>query len=448
MPVFKYKAVTKTGQIVENRVDETNQYILMKKLKRNDLLPIEVIQISSKSTKKVKRQKRNTESNDSVLKSIRNEEIQKSLSSKPSTISKIKKVLLKNERITKKDIAIFTENFYLLKKANFNNIHALSTIINTTENETFKAILEDILVGVESGDNMYVTMEYYEGVFPPIYINMIKVGELSGSLTNALKQAQEYLDTTMDLNRKIKSILVPNIIQFIALFVLLIGGTLIAIPIIQDTLNSVGSTDQLPKITIWFSNFLNNFTKIWYIPVGIIVAIIIAIYFYIRTPKGRYNFDYFKYRMPVFGPLIYAIEFTRLIQGVLLNLRNGMRIQDALETCKNISKNLVMLSLIESAINNLLVGQSWIEPFEKSGLSSPMITEMLKIGMQTDLAEMMEKLLEYMQIEIDNIMQRIMKVLPQIVYAIAGVMLIFVTLVVLVPLIQMYMGTWMFSAYL
>lgn len=448
MPVFKYKAVTKTGQIVENRVDETNQYILMKKLKRNDLLPIEVIQISSKSTKKVKRQKRNTESNDSVLKSIRNEEIQKSLSSKPSTISKIKKVLLKNERITKKDIAIFTENFYLLKKANFNNIHALSTIINTTENETFKAILEDILVGVESGDNMYVTMEYYEGVFPPIYINMIKVGELSGSLTNALKQAQEYLDTTMDLNRKIKSVLVPNIIQFIALFVLLIGGTLIAIPIIQDTLNSVGSTDQLPKITIWFSNFLNNFTKIWYIPVGIIVAIIIAIYFYIRTPKGRYNFDYFKYRMPVFGPLIYAIEFTRLIQGVLLNLRNGMRIQDALETCKNISKNLVMLSLIESAINNLLVGKSWIEPFEKSGLSSPMITEMLKIGMQTDLAEMMEKLLEYMQIEIDNIMQRIMKVLPQIVYAIAGVMLIFVTLVVLVPLIQMYMGTWMFSAYL
>ena len=77
-----------------------------------------------------------------------------------------------------------------------------------------------------------------------------------------------------------------------------------------------------------------------------------------------------------------------------------------------------------------------------------MITEMLRIGMQTDLTEMMEKLLEYMQIDIDNIMNKIMKVLPQIVYAIAGAMLIFVTLVVLVPLIQMYMGTWMFSAYL
>ena len=323
----------------------------------------------------------------------------------------------------------------------------MSTIINTTENENFKAILEDILLGVESGDNMYVTMEYYEGVFPPIYINMIKVGELSGALTNALKQAREYLDTTMELNRKIKSILVPNIIQFIALLILLIGGTLIAIPVIQDTLESVGSTDQLPAITLWFSDFLNNLINVWYIPVLIILAIIAAVYFYVRTPKGRYNFHYFKYKMPVFGGLIYSIEFTRLVQGLLLNLKNGMRIQEALETCKNVSKNLVMLSLIEASINNLLIGQSWIEPFEKSGLSSTMVTEMLKIGMQTDLTEMMEKLLEYMQIEIDAQMERIMKVLPQIVYAIAGAMLIFVTLVVLVPLIQIYMGTWMFSAY-
>ena len=448
MPLFKYKAVTKSGEVVENRVDAANQFILIKKLKRNELLPIEVVQISSLISKKNKKQKKNIESNNSVLKSIRNEEIRKSLVSKPSVITKIKRALNKNAKITKRDIAIFTENFYLLKKANFNNIHALSTIINTTENESFKVILEDILLGVEAGDNMYVTMEYYEGVFPPIYINMIKVGEMSGSLTNALKQAREYLDETMALNKKIKEILVPNIVQFVVLLILLVAATLIIIPILQDTLNSVGSSDQLPAITLWFADFLNNFINIWYIPFGIIAVIALVIYLYVRTPKGKYNFHYFKYKMPVFGPLIYAIEFTRLIQGLLLNLRNGMRIQDALETCKNISNNLVMLSLIESAINNLLIGGSWIEPFEKSGLSSQMVTEMLRIGMQTDLTEMMEKLLEYMQIDIDNIMKRIMKVLPQIVYTIAGVMLIFVTIVVLVPMIQMYMGTWMFSAYL
>ncbi len=229
---------------------------------------------------------------------------------------------------------------------------------------------------------------------------------------------------------------------------LLLIGTLVAIPAIQNVLDQVGSTDQLPAITLWFKGVLDKLVQFWYIPTGIVLAAIIGIYLYIRTPQGKYRFDYFKYKMPVFGPLIYAIDFSRLIKAILLNIRNGMRVQEALETSKSIANNLVMLSLIESAINNILVGQSWIEPFEKSGLSSPMITEMLKIGMQTDLAEMMEKLLEYMEIDIDNIMQKIMKVLPQIIYIIVGILLIFVTIVVLVPMIQIYMGTWMFSAYL
>jgi len=236
--------------------------------------------------------------------------------------------------------------------------------------------------------------------------------------------------------------------MFGGLLLLLVVGSLVAIPGIQDILDQVGSSDQLPAITLWFKGVLDKIVKFWYIPTGIILSIIVGIYLYIRTPQGRYRFHYFKYKMPIFGPLIYAIDFSRLIKAILLNIRNGMRVQDALETSKNIATNLVMLSLIESALNNILIGQSWIEPFEKSGLSSPMVTEMLKIGMQTDLAEMMEKLLEYMEIDIDNIMEKIMKVLPQVVYSIVGILLIFVTIVILVPMIQIYMGTWMFSAYL
>ena len=132
---------------------------------------------------------------------------------------------------------------------------------------------------------------------------------------------------------------------------------------------------------------------------------------------------------------------------MLLNLKNGMRIQDSIEVSKNVVKNYVMRSMIETSINNILTGTSWIEPFEKSGLAKPMITEMLKIGMQTDLTEMMEKLVEYMQIDIDNIMNKIMKTLPQVVYAIVGVVLIFFVIVVLVPCIQVYMGNFLFSAY-
>ena len=294
---------------------------------------------------------------------------------------------------------------------------------------------------------MYTTMEYYSNVFPYIYINMIKVGELSGSLTNSLEQAVKYLDDSEGLNRKLRSILIPNIVQFVLLIVMLVVGTLFAIPAIQNVFDAVGTEETLPAITLWFSDFVNKAIQYWYIPTLIVLAIVAAIVFYVRTPKGKYNFHYFKYKMPIFGELIFALDFSRFLKAMLLNLQNGMRIQESIEVSKNVVKNLVMLSIIETSINNILIGESWIEPFEQSGLAKPMITEMLKIGMQTDLAEMMEKLVEYMQIDIDNIMNKIMKTLPQVVYAIVGVVLIFFVLVVLVPCVQVYMGNFLFSAY-
>ena len=190
MPLYIYKAVTANGQVVRNRVEELNRFVLLKKLKNNGLMPIKVtqIQLSSKASKTMKKQKKNVESSNSVLKSVREQEIAKNMMSKRKIFSeKAKKVLFSNIKITNRDIVIFTQDFYLLKKANFNNIHALSTIIESTENESFKAILEDILLGVEAGENMYTTMEYYSGVFPPIYINMIKVGELSRIFNKSLR---------------------------------------------------------------------------------------------------------------------------------------------------------------------------------------------------------------------------------------------------------------------
>ena len=446
MATYTYKAVTKRGMVVRNRVEAQTRQQLIKSLKANELIPITINRIPYGGAKKKAKQKKNISNVEEMMKNLNTTKIDNK--EIPSTARRIKMYFDKQQKITPRDLVVFTQNFYLLKKANFNNIHALRTIIDSTENYIFREIIEDILAGVEAGENMYTTMEYYSDVFPYIYINMIKVGELSGSLTQSLEQAVTYLDETNALNRKIRSILIPNITQFVLLLVMLVIGTLVAIPAIQNVYDELGSTDTLPAVTIWFQGFLNNLMTYWYIPVGIIVIIVAAVLFYINTPKGKYNFHYFKYKAPIFGELIFALDFTRLMRAMLLNLENGMRIQESLEVSKNVVKNLVMLSMIETAINNILIGASWIEPFEQSGLAKPMQTEMLKIGMQTDLPEMIKKLVEYMQIDIDNIMTKIMKALPQVVYAIVGAVLIFFVLVVLVPCVQVYMGNFLFSAYL
>ena len=299
MPTYVYRAMTKSGLIVRNKIESPSRQNLLKTLKGNDLLPIDVQQIRYVG-KQQKKAKKNITNIEEIMKNVNTTNIGKSKPKQLSTKEKINLYFAKTEKITTRDIMIFTQNFYLLKKANFNNIHALDTIIQSTENVSFRGILEDILAGVEAGENMYTTMEYYSNVFPYIYVNMIKVGELSGSLTNSLQQAVKYLDESDALNRKLRSILIPNIVQFVLLLVMLFVGTLVAIPAIQNIFDEMGTEDELPAITLWFSDVVDLMIAYWYIPVFIIVVIAAGILFYIHTPKGKYNYHYFKYKMPIF----------------------------------------------------------------------------------------------------------------------------------------------------
>ena len=448
MPRFVYRAVTEDGKIVRNTVDELSRKTLIKKLMKNGIMPITIVQrrntiVASSNTKKKKNvnvasemmQETNLYVNlDGELK-------------KKSAFERINhKLLTQTSKITMRDVTIFTQDFYLLKKANFNNIHALSTIIDKTENPRFKEILKDILAGVEAGENMYTTMEYYDDVFPYLYINMIRVGELSGSLTKSLEEAVNYLEETDALNKRLRGILVPNILMLIGIIVLLFVGMLVIIPTIQGVFNAMGSKDTLPAITIWFAGVVDKLMKFWYIPLIIIAGIVAGIIAYISTPKGRYNFDYFKYTMPLFGKLIFSLDFLRLSRAMLLNLKNGIRIQDALEVSKNICKNYVMRAILESSINNMIIGQSWIEPFEKMPKFPPMIKEMLRIGMETDMPEMIDNILKFINEDIDITIRRITATLQQVSMAIMGVVIIGFVIIILKPIMEVYMGSFLFEA--
>ena len=150
MPEYNYRAVTRTGVIVKNRIEASSRFTLIKALKRSDLLPISIEQVSYRSRRnKQKKQKRNVTNIDDVMKNVNTSQL-KSKRRTLTTKEKINLYFARTEKITTRDIVVFTQYFYLLKKANFNNIHALNTIIDSTENVSFRGILEDILAGVEA----------------------------------------------------------------------------------------------------------------------------------------------------------------------------------------------------------------------------------------------------------------------------------------------------------
>lgn len=171
MPVFAYKAVTESGLVVKNKIEETNKHAVVQRLKRNNLMPISIVPVRGLilNSKKQKKERKNVTDISQIMKNVNTANIMNQDTKKFTLKEKIMISLNANQKVTTRDLLIFTENFYLLKKANFNNIHALNTIIQSTENWTFKGILEDILSGLEAGENMYTTMDIIQ-MFFRIYI--------------------------------------------------------------------------------------------------------------------------------------------------------------------------------------------------------------------------------------------------------------------------------------
>ncbi|MEI3410619.1 MAG: hypothetical protein V8S04_00945 [Clostridia bacterium] len=152
MPTYMYKAATKSGLVVRNKVEASSKQSLIKALKGNNLLPIDVEQLTYRTNKK-KTKKKNITDIQEIMKNVNTTQLGQPKQKTLSTKERINLYLKKSEKITQRDLVIFTQNFYLLKKADFNNIHALRTIIEGTENISFRGVLEDILSGVEARRN-------------------------------------------------------------------------------------------------------------------------------------------------------------------------------------------------------------------------------------------------------------------------------------------------------
>lgn len=131
-----------------------------------------------------------------------------------------------------------------------------------------------------------------------------------------------------------------------------------------------------------------------------------------------------------------------------LNLANNAKLQDAMEVSKGTVKNYVILSIVESSQDNLQQGVSWVEPFEALSNMPSMVLEMLRIGMETDIVEMIDKIVEYIQDDINITIERTVKVLPEVSTAIMGIVMIAFVVIVLTPIMQVYMGSFLFDAYM
>jgi len=449
VPDYKYKAVLKNGKIIRNIINAKNRSEVIQKIKATKMMPISVTTKKIAQPKKLKKKVHY----DKLAKIgiAKNEKGKKNKLDRPEIKGSKFGSLLTAEVslpgiIKPKDVLTFTNSLYILKKARFNNITALESVYNSTENKKLKEVIEEMIIGVDSGETINNVMTRHPRIFPPLYTNFVRVGEESGSLDVALEYGRDYMESSIKLRKTLRGILIPKILQFVLIMAAMMVTLLFGAPLIENVYEMFGSDRELPKATKVAIRMSKWIISNWYIVLSIIGLLYALFRVLVSSPRGRYRWDKFKIKFPVFGKLTLNIVTSKFFQAMLLNIKNGMRIQDSLEVSKNVTTNYYILALIETGKNNLLSGGSWIEPFAIEGAFSPMVIEMLEIGMQTDLTEMMGKIEEYLQQEINESIARTIKLLPEIMYVFIGIVLVFFVLTVMTPLIDVYMGGFLFDS--
>lgn len=449
MPEYKYRGMLRNGKILRGIMTARNRHDVIVKLKKTRVQPIMVKsvkkQLVSESKKKIDQKKLAQIQQDVEKQKSYSKERRPKNNNKTGILSMLTSDISFGS-VKPKDVLTFTNSLYVLKKAKFNNVAAFESLFNSTENKKLQDIVEDILIGVESGATIHEMMARYPKVFPALYVNFVRVGEESGSLDAALLHARDYMESNMKLKKQIKGILLPKILMFVFIVAAMVVALLFGAPLIQNVYDMFGVDKELPAATQVAIKFSQALVDYWYIALAAIAVIFVAFKMYLATSIGRYQWDKFKIKAPVFGTLMLNIITNKFFQAMLLNLKNGMRIQESLETSKSVTDNYYFLSLVETGKNNLQAGGSWIEPFEADKAFPPMAIEMLKIGMEADLVEMMDKVSEYIEQEINESIQKTIKVLPEISYVFIGIVLVFFVITVMVPLMDVYMGGFLFEA--
>lgn len=442
MPDFNYRGILRNGKTVRGTIVAKNRKEAIKKLKLSRIQPIRIV---PKKKVAISKSKIDNKRLQTIQQDVEKNQTAKTKRNKTKTT--FASVLFSDigVGITPKDVLTFTNSLYILKKAGFNNIDAFESLYNTLENPKLKDVIDDILIGIEGGSSIHELMKGYPKVFPPIYINFVKVGEESGALDKALLYARDYMENNTKLRKQIRGILMPKIMLFVFALILTIVGLLWGTPLIQNVYDMFGSTKALPQATQIAVKVSEWVLEYWYIVISVLLGIAAIVFSYVKTPMGRYQLDKLKIKFPVFGRLSLNIIVNKFFQAMLLNIKNGMRIQEALDVSKAVTDNYYFLSLIEIGKNNLLSGGSWIEPFEAEKALPSIVIQMVNTGMKTDLAEMMEKVNEYVNQEINETIEKTVKALPEIMYIFIGAILILFVITIMVPLLDVYMGTFLFE---
>ena len=340
------------------------------------------------------------------------------------------------ERVKPSDVAILTRQFGTLMKAGIPMSDALAALVAQQESARLKVVMSTVREKVREGTSLADALKEHPKVFPDLYVNMVRVGEASGTLDIVLRRLADFLESSVRLRSKVTAAMIyPILMVFVAMIIISVM-MLFVIPRVTEMFEDMGAS--LPLVTEILIFVSELFQNTWFVGLPLTIAGVFYFKRYTRTEAGRKWYDGFKLRLPVFGKVIRLIAVSRFARTLAILLASGVPVLTALEIVKTIVNNVILADNIEDAKLAVREGESLAGPLQKSGQFPPMMTHMIAIGEQTgQLEEMLGNVAEAYDAEVDNKVTTLTAVLEPVMIVGMGLMVTFLVFAILMPMLEM-----------
>jgi len=331
---------------------------------------------------------------------------------------------------------MFTHQMNSVLKAHIPLTSSLAIIGSQTESESLKEVLSGVQSSIEHGSSLAEAVSEYPEVFPPIYVDTIRMGEEAGSLDEVMGQLADFLETSYALGAEVKSALYyPAAIITMAI---LSVSFILAFVMPQITPVFLASGIDLPASTRFLIS-LGNFVagKWWIVLIGLAIFGVLMKWA-LSTDVGRYGWFVALRRMPGLGPFLQKVAVARVAQSMSTMLQSGVAALEALRLVRGATGDAVVQRGIGEVCEKVQKGQGIAKPLSEAGIFPTLFVQMVRVGEQSgDLEGMFSRIADAYALELRYAIKNFTSLLEPIIILIMAGVVGFIVVSLALPLLQL-----------
>lgn len=409
MAVYEYKAIIKsTGKTTRGVIDADSPAAARRKLREQNLYPTELSEDASRG----------------------GAEAARSITGRFS---------IGGSRVSVRDIALMTRQMAVLLKAGMPVLEALNALLDQTSRVKLRTTIYEVRDKVNSGRSLGDSLAEHPRIFSDLYVNMVRAGEVSGTLEQVLVRLADMLEHQARLRAQILSTLAyPAFMGFFA-----IGIIVFLLMVIVPRITSLFQRQEteLPALTralIVTSDWIGSY---WWAILSVSALLFVLWRQWVSREQGRVRWDRLKLSFPLYGPLHMKLVCARFARTMGTMLQSGLMVLPALEVVNAILGNAFIQNCMDDVKVGVRRGRDLAQPLRETGLFPPMMIHMIELGQRSgEIENMLIQVADTFDEDVRLTIDALVALIEPIIIIVMGVFVGLLVLAILLPIFQMTTG--------